>query len=291
MDMRATIKGAVLALMLGCGSALADDSVAMITDLEGAVKVKSGTRLQDADVLMSLSAGSMLTVPTGAKLNLVYYASSKEYQFNGPDSVMLAAEAPASLSGSESKARAVKALGGNKIAPTEVQNLVQAGLQMRSIDLRKRIQLRSPVESVVIDAQPQFIWAPLEPEVQYRFSLHDEAGQAVLETLVDRTSLRLPEGTVLKPGVAYTWTVSARSRSGSDYSANARFRSATAEQRAAVASLREGLAATPSERVMLAVMLERMGLQAEADEAWKLAARDRPNSPQLKRLAAQAVVE
>lgn len=292
MGMRAMLKtgAAGLALMLAFGAQAAPEPVAMITDVEGPVLVRlgPGPRSEPADVLMSLPAGAALTLPSGGKLSLVYFGSSKEYQFTGPDAVSLAVEHPTALSGSEAGARSLKALGGARIAPAEVQNLVQAGLQMRSADLRKRIQLRSPVNAVVTEAQPLFVWSPLEPGVQYRFSLHDESGQAILETLIDSTSLRLPEASGLKDGTAYTWTVSARSRSGSDFATSAEFRTADAAQRAAVATLREGLAATASERVLLALMLQNMGLYAEAGEAWQAAARDRPESGQLRRLAAQA---
>lgn len=283
----------VLALPLAAVAAPAPraaEPVAMITDLAGTVLVQNGATGGSAEVLMSLPAGAALTLPGGARLTLVYFGSAKEYAFAGPDSITLGDGQPDSISGSEADARTLLALAQHSIQSGEVQQLVQAGLQMRSIDLRKRIQLRWPVQTLVTDPTPVFSWTALEPELQYRFSLRDDAGLTILETLQSRPRLRLPSEIVLREGASYSWSVETRARNGSAYAASGDFSVATGEQRAEAERLRVGAEASASERLLNAILLQKLGLHSEAAPVWQQLAAERPESASLQRIAAQAAL-
>ncbi|HUP90980.1 MAG TPA: hypothetical protein VM074_01935 [Solimonas sp.] len=287
--------GAALGVFLLAGAGLASprgpEPVALVADVEGAVLVTHpGDESAVADLFSSLPVGAVLTVPAQARLTLVYYAGSREYHFAGPDSITLGLTAPASLSGAEAEATPLRAVDASRgLSPEDVRQLVLGGLEVRGAGVRKRIQLRNPVGTVITEPQPVFSWTPLEADTEYRFALRDERGEVLLDTLLTRTRLRLPEGIALADGGAYSWSVEAPGPAGRVVTGE--FRVADAGQRETLAALKASLAdGATSDRVLYALLLQKLGMQGEAAATLQRLAAERPNSAQLQRISAQATL-
>ena len=288
-----TLGTLLLVLMAPAQSALpagktGDEPVAMITDLKGVVTVHGAQGDQNADMLMSLEPGAELRIPAGGSITLVYYGAARKYTYAGTDTVNIGAAAPNAASGALGESHVIALATETGLGARQVQELVQGGMQMRSLDPRKRIRLKNPVRTVVLEPTPVFSWEPLEPNTQYRFTLRDDAGLTLLETLMGSTRLRLPQEIKLRDGVSYTWQVEARAASGNAYAAAAEFSLLPAAQRVLIEGKRPAPDAEVSEFLVYALMLQQNNLRYDAGKAWRALASYRPESGLLQRLAADA---
>lgn len=285
------MRGLFLVLMLASGAARAapaPEAVALVADVEGAVlATHPGDAPAVVDLFTSLPPGAALTVPDGARVNLLYYASGRTFRFSGPDSVTLGKDAPASLSGAESDSAPARSATG--LTADDVRQLVLASLDVRGTGVRKRLQLRSPVGTVVTQADPVFTWAALEPGARYRFALRDEGGRVLWETQTEATRLQLPAGTELAAGEVYGWLVETRGASGKAFSATAEFRVADGAQREQLERFRSELGqGDAADRLLYALVLHKLGMEQESAVALQALARERPQSAQLQRVSAHA---
>jgi hypothetical protein len=276
------------AMVLAAAPKSADEPVAMITDLKGAVSVHSALGDQGADLLMSLQPGAELRIPAAGSVTLVYYASARRYTYAGADTVSVGAQSPSAGSGAPGSSRVLAPAGDTGLDARQVQELVQGGMQMRNFDPRKRIRLKSPVRTALLERGPVFVWEPLESGTQYRFTLRDDAGLVLLETLMDSTRLRLPQEIRLHEGVNYTWQVDARAVGGNAYSASTEFSLLPAAQRALIEGRRPSADAEVSDVLVYALLLQENNLRDEAGKIWSVLAGEHPESGSLQRLAADA---
>lgn len=70
-----------------------------------------------------------------------------------------------------------------------------------------QVALRSPLDVVVEDLTPRFVWEPVEGAEQYTLRLFDETGKEIYAVEVEATAYVLSTPTVLAGGRAYRWTV------------------------------------------------------------------------------------
>ena len=73
---------------------IADEAVAMVTDLIGKAIVTRQGEQKACEILMSIFAGDELRVAADSKLTLVYFKTAKEYTFAENSVVKINGEAP-----------------------------------------------------------------------------------------------------------------------------------------------------------------------------------------------------
>jgi hypothetical protein len=138
--------------------------------------------------------------------------------------------------------------------------------------------LEYPVDTKVATLQPVLRLSSAEDLGEARVTLRDEAGRDVWKGKAAGATIR--PTTKLSAATRYTWTVmNARGVVG-----EAQFETLAAQPLARVEKSRAG-ARSFSERVMHALLLQELGAAQDAKAAWGELARERPELPELARLA------
>ena len=255
--------------------------IAIVTDVSGKVAGPGAV-----SILSEITVDARLRLESGAKLVALYMKSGDEYIFSGPSEVQFQAGGPKVLSGAQPQKRASPVGKGSNVTIKPV-GVTQAAYVMRSGRSSARIKLLSPSGTKTLDTAPEFRWQEVEPGMKYRFELTDETGHSLHEGEVQATSMRLPASVTLKPGMTYTWEVSARTADNRRYVSAGDFSVAPADLRAQVNSLRPASSAPVSDRVAYAAWLEQVELRDEARKYWQVLAKERPDDEKLKALAAE----
>jgi len=255
------------------------EPIAIVTDVQGAVSLLSGTAASPLPLLSELPEGTRVRLGGGARLTALYVRSGDEFTARGPGTVDFNAVRPEATGGATMSRRAPPQGREIRIRPSSV---AQGGLVVRSAGAR----LVSPVASTTLERSPEFSWEDVRRNVHYRFSLTDADGAAVYGAETDARTLRLPPSVVLKPGALYRWEVTVRSNGDHLQSVRATFRTATDDVRAQAQALRPESAAGFPTRVAYAVWLDQMELRDEARRLWRELASERPDDATLRQRAA-----
>ncbi len=264
-------------------SPAAAQNVAMITDLLGTCTATVHNETATCDILASFETGAIIDTQQGTSLSLVYFESGGEYRFKGNARIEVAAHKPVVNSGEPSE---VKGLTLVRKLKRPTAQLKQTAFVMRSgVKRKKRLQLVSPTNTVVLNPQPTFKWSSIDTDAQYRFSLTDESGQVILESLTETSSITLPSSIRLASGEWYSWEVEARLTTGAVYSSIADFRPATDRERGKIEQSRPGKTARFSEQLTFAMYLDQLGFKDEARKLWRELASLRPRAKTLARTA------
>lgn len=266
----------VLAVLChGSAGAAEAESVAIVTDLTGKAVVleKSGKRA--ISILFEIKSDTKVQLDDNARMIILYMKSSQEYEIRGPSIVQFKSFQPESTSGNKPKKRSILFGAGGKGVRIDPVTVAQAAMVMRSME---------PV--LMLETHPELRWEPAQPHPEYRFTLNDEAGNVLLETVVAACSYKLPPAINLDDKRTYKWRVAAPPQDDESYSASGLFRIAPVKLRKLVESIRPHEADSLSEHVAFAIWLEQMKLKNEARKYWRMAATKRPDDPQLVDLAA-----
>lgn len=259
------------------------EAVAMIADLVGGGCTLSGATPGPCEILGYLEPGSTLRLTKGARATVVFFGSGREYVVAGPGETRIDATAPTTLAGNVPQGRELALARDTGLEASDVRGHKQAALILRGFSKRKKkLRLHTPRNTGVIDPHPTFEWAALEPGVQYRFALSDQAGRMVLQTLVNTNRFTLPSEITLTEATLYTWQVDTRLADGTTFSSSADFTLLEQSQRRALERVRPAADAPVSELVLYAVLLEREGVRGAAKRWWALAAERRPGDEVLR---------
>jgi hypothetical protein len=258
----------------------AAQGVAIVTDVSGKV-----TGPGAVTILSEITVDARLQLEAGARLVALYLRSGDEYSLTGPAQVQFQAGGPNVITGAKPQKRA--SLVGKSNVTIKPVGVTQAAYVMRSGRSSARIRLLSPAGTLTLDAAPEFRWQEVEPGMKYRFELTDDTGRSLHEAELQATSLKLPASVALKPGISYTWEVSARTADNRRYVSAGDFSVAPPDLRAQAASLRPAASAPVSDRVAYAAWLAQVDLRDEARKYWRALAKERPGDEKLKALAAE----
>lgn len=276
----------MLACVLPIAGALAQpakpSAVAMITDLVGEASLVAEKRT--ASILDEIAVDQRIKLDTGARMVLVFLKTGEEFDFRGPSLVHIKIGLAEALSGAQPERRSTRFGGGKAIRISPI-NINQGAVLMRNVQGETRLRLLSLVDTVTLDAWPEFRWNGSQEGTLLRLELFDDKGKRVLEREVGGVSFVLPGNVRLKSGVRYRWLLSGKAANGQAISNSAHFTLASLELRADAENLRPGIAATLSEQVIYAAWLEQKELRDEARKYWRIAATERPNDSRLRELA------
>ncbi len=287
----------IMALLIGCAllgqfwnaapAATFATPDAVVTDIEGSVRLERGPIRRPVAALDPLFASDRLSLAPGARVETaITNGAGRVVVVRGPCHCVLRGADIVPLDGAcaleqRDLAQAWRAL---RIAPGA---LGRASVSMRGA-ARAPMLLLAPVGPQLANAPTRLRWeAPYGPQAQaweYAVRLIDPEGQLILSARTREPSFSLA-GQPLLPGLAYLWTVEATAPDGRRSRAAAEFlilgeaaqRPLRALQAAAMQLRVEPQRVVDSaEEVLLAVALEQAGLRNDAQAQWQAIGALRP---------------
>lgn len=193
----ATLAFAAVLLLIGCTDSFAADL--LVTDVRGAVTRAGST--QPVALFDTLKPGARLSVPEGARVELLDSAAGSIQPVRGPATIALTAQGPKAEAGTLDPVRSVDAqLRKVKITG---QDVALGSLRMRSADTRL---LEGPDGFVTASEARTYRWKG-RPNL-LRLEIATQDGEVVHKARVEGGSYTLPESVKLEAGRTYVWGVS-----------------------------------------------------------------------------------
>jgi hypothetical protein len=254
-------------------------AVGMVTDLAGRATVAGGKAVRLLDEVVP---GAWVQLDKDARLVMVQLATGDELVFKGPCRLKFGVSGKPE-GAAPAEVRRHPALGALKLRPG---GMVQAALVMRggSRELRLEVLPKGPV---LLDPLPEFRWQALGLSAEYTLKVFDATGRLHLERSLAQPSLKLPADKALKAEEDYTWILEARVPNQAPRISTGRVRLLDAQRRADLEQSRPGAGSTFAERLVFAALLEELQVWDEAGPAWQALAKERPEDPRLRVLAAR----
>ena len=261
------------AVLLSTALAAAGSPVAFVADIQGSATIEGNGKLT---FLTELAPGTRLLLGTKATAAITYASTGAEYSIAGPGQFLVSAEEVTAERGSKPRRRSVAALSDGQVVKQAAQTAT-ASLRMRGLAAAATpAALLFPVSTRIATLRPDLRWLA-EAGEEYTLVVSDPAGREVWKGRARQGSARTAP---LSAGTRYTWTVaSTRGPLGESH-----FETLPAD---AIKRAERSRAAARSfpERVVNALLLQEIGAQQEARDAWAELARERPDLPELPALA------
>lgn len=263
-----------LALLLSL-SARAADPVAFLSDVKGEVVMNGSGK---PPFLSELLPGTKLVLAKDAAAAVMFVVSGEEFSLKGPGEFVVTRENVKASKGAAPTSR-VPTLRASTAAFVDTSRAATASLRMRSAPGPKgeRPAPVYPVNTRIATLQPTLRWTG-EPGAAYSVVVTAASGKEVFRGTTKGPSLALPAR--LQAGQSYSWTFSA----GEAALGDAHFETLTADSIAAAEKARS-VARTFPDRVLLALVLQDLGAAQDAREVWTQLAAERPDLPELAKLA------
>lgn len=262
--------------------AVADEAVAMVTDVSGSATVTEDGNAAKLALLAYLMPKDQIRLENGAKVVITFFTKPQEFVFNGPAKIEINADGPKVLTGSAAETHHLgqeKASAARKFSAMQRENLAQATFEMR--EGKPGLRLIGPVDTAVISTLPRFAWAGVK-NASYHFVLIGGDGKTIRETKTTEPGIELSGKNPLKPGHAYEWKVETHLATGETLSASGKFTVMDEKKAIKISQARPKPGADFSERVLYAAMMEAEGAKYEAAQEWRALAKERPDDPVLQ---------
>lgn len=272
---RAAVAAAAAALALGAAAA---SPVAFVTDVGGSATIEGDGKVA---FLAELEAGTRLFLGTGARVSVTFARSGSEFALAGPGEFLVSAEGVVAERGAAPARHDVPKLADTAVI-ARLSRSATASLRMRSAAANPAkaaaTALQYPVDTRIATLQPALRWRAAQKGESATIRLHDESGRQVWSGKSANGTARPPVR--LAAATRYTWSVATpRGALG-----EAQFETLPAERLAQAEKARSSARTFP-ERVLHAVLLQDFGADQDAQAAWAQLARERPDLPELARLA------
>jgi len=252
--------------------------MAMVTDAQGDVRL--GLETNQVAITSEVAASLPVTLKAGAQATLVMYGTGEEVRLSGPGTFTF--NEKGGVSGPASGIRRSKGPGLTLKESLKPGGLAQASLVMR---VPFDIELLEPSQPVVRTARPQFRWVPVRGAQAYEFKLRHADGSVLHALTTQATSLSLPPGVELQPGVKYQWVITTDLPGARMLRSEGDLELLDAKRSRAIERLRMAAHKSFSGRLIYASSLQVCGLRAEAKVEWRILAALRPDEPMLQSLA------
>src|SRR5258708_14280213 len=257
-----------LALCLGAQGA---EPVAFVVDLKGNATIEGDGKV---NFLAELAAGTKLLLGTGARVAVTYATSGTEFTIVGPGEFVVTTSEIRTEKGAAPTRRTVMALPDPGIV-ARVSRTATASVRMRSVSPAAK-GLEYPVNTKVATLQPALRWRGAAGATG-NVVLVDSSGKEVWKA-ASASPAHPPVR--LAPGMHYTWSVATPAGPLGEAS----FETLQPDALAKADRSRASAKAFP-DRVLHAFLLQDLGATQDAREAWAALAGERPDLPELGRLA------
>ena len=267
---RAAIALLVALAALGSGAA----PVAFVADIRGNATIEGDGRLA---FLAELPPGTRLLLGSNAAAAIAYAASGAEFTVFGPGRFVVGDDEVTAEEGAKPKRRTGPALANTAVVARAAQTAT-ASLRMRGLaPAAAPAALEFPVATRIATLRPEMRWRQ-RPGEEYVLALQDAAGRELWKGPGKGSGTR--PATPLAAATRYSWTVTgSRGLAG-----EAHFETLPADAIRRAEKSRSG-ARTFAERVVHALVLQEIGADQEARDAWAALAGERPDLPELSALA------
>ncbi len=273
----------LLALCL-CALGARAQTVALVTDVKGAVVFAPERSGKPVALLSELASGADILLDNGASLSFVYLQSGTEFELRGPAHITLGATAPQSVAGAGATLRSSVVAAETARLQTTNGRVVLGGMVMRGPGM-DRFKLLEPTGKV-LGTRPTFAWTRPPGAGSVQFELHDEGNdKLLLSTTVQGNQLVLDDSLQLQPGVNYVWRLALQVPGANSLVRSSYFSLSSPQERERMEALRPGPQAPFSDRLIYASLLEQGRFLSEAHKLWLQLAQERPDLPELRTLA------
>ena len=264
---------ACVALAIGLGAQAAN--VAFVADIRGNATIEGNGKLR---FLAELASGTRLLLGSGASAAITFAASGSEFTIAGPGEYLVTGAEVKMEKGTTPARRPVMTLPDPSVV-ARISQAATASARMRGMTLPPpSTVLEYPVDARVATLQPLFRWKSPQPAEEMFVRVQDLSGKEIWKAKVQPNTA--PTSLKLAPGTRYAWTL----RTAKGPIAGANFETLPADAIARAEKSRAG-ARTFAARVLHAVLLQDLGAEQDAREAWAVLARERPDLPELAALA------
>lgn len=253
-------------------------TVAFVTNLKGDVALDGVPR---PALLAEVAKGQKIVVSRDSVICVMYAATGKEYVLRGPGEFVVKDTEIVAPSGIPPLVRNTEWRTSYKSLENTAQTSA-ASVRMRSI-----AQPRGPAAIMVFPTAGRV--ATLQPTLRWRADASPGAVEVAMyipgeekpvhSAIAADGTYRMP--IALKADTEYVWTIAA---AGQELGSG-RFRTLGAEALQKVDMYRPAERSEFSDRLLFAVMLQEMGAQQEAREAWTRLSMERGDLPELASLA------
>lgn len=270
-----------LGLAMVLAWALCAQAGVLVTDLQG--QVHSAEKGAVA-LLVELPDGTRLTLAADAQMVGTDLTSGREYLLKGPGQFRVEKTGVLDAAGVPVPQRA---LPGGKMPEVRVAvaRVAQAALTLRGEGFSSSAPSPLvPARTAVLTATPTLKWAAVDGATGYQISVHDGAAM-VRQATTSATEWTLPALAALSAGKSYIWRVEAMGAQGRIADASTTISVVTVEQMRLLDQLKPASGAPYSLRVLYAAQLQEVGATDEARREWRMLAKERPEDPNLEKLA------
>ena len=259
-------------------------AVGMVLDVQGAVQVIDQGRASPLQLLARLAPETRLELPPQSRASVTLYGNRSVYRLTGPAVVEVSRDDIKVVRGQPAE---VKAMGEKQVAAAPMGALVTGAYRMRNIQQVTPMVLTSPENgSVLLDTRPEFAWDG-GPDARFNVALQQQGGGPSYRATVSGNRWTLPEGTRLRYGAGYVWSVTAADAAGEPATASGRFSLATQAEVDQFAALQPAEADPIEDWVYFAALLQQRQVRTEARKVWQRIARERPDLQRAAELARQ----
>lgn len=270
--MRRALAGLLLALCAGAHAA----NVAFVADIRGNATIEGNGKLK---FLAELAPGTRLLLGSGATVAITFAATGSEFTIAGPGEYLVTpSEVKVEKGLAPGKRNVMKLPDPGVVA--RVSQIATASVRMRGVAVPAPAgtMLEYPVDARVATLRPVLRWKGDTPTDGVIVRVHDAAGKEVWKAKMQPNTA--PPSLKLSPATQYSWTI----MTPKGVAAEAKFETLSADAVARAEKSRAG-AKGFSDRVLHAILLQDLGAQQDAREAWAALARERPDLPELAALA------
>ena len=262
------------AILLALALAAEGAPVAFVADVRGAATIEGDGNLT---FLTELSPGTRVNLGSHSTAAITYAASGTEFKLAGPGTFLVSADEVTAERGAKPGRRSVSVLSDASVVSRAAQTAT-ASLRMRGIvpSGAATSALEFPVSTRIATLKPSLRWRA-EPGEQYTLVLLDSTGREVWKG-GGKTGVA-SVGVPLAADNRYTWNVASTRGSLGE----AQFETLGSEAIRRAERSRSGRSF--ADRVVNALLLQEIGAQQEARDAWAELARERPDLPELPALA------
>lgn len=253
-------------------------SIAFVTNLKGEVTLDGVPR---PALLAEVTKGQKIVVARDSVLFVMYAATGKEYVLRGPGEFVVKDTEIVAPNGMPPVVRNTEWRTTSKTLESAAQTSA-ASVRMRSV-----AQPKAPPAVMIFPTAGRI--ATLQPTLRWRSDASPGAVELAMyvpgeekpvhSAVAGDGSYRVPAA--LRADTEYVWTIAV---AGQEL-ASGRFRTLPAEALQKIEVHRPAERAEFSDRVLFAVMLQEMGAQQEAREAWTRLSMERGDLPELASLA------
>lgn len=262
-------------LLAFCAGAHAAN-VAFVADIRGNVTIEGNGKL---NFLAELAPGTRLLLGSGAAVSITFAATGSEFTIAGPGEYVVTPADVKMEKGIAPVRRSVMKLPDPGVV-ARVSQAATASVRMRGVTAPAPAAtvLEYPVDARVATLRPVLRWKGDMSSDGAMVRVQDAAGKEVWKAKVQANTASA--SLKLSPATQYTWTI----LTSKGAAAEAKFETLPGE---AVARAERSRANAKgfADRVLHAFLLQDLGAQHDAREAWAALARERPDLPELAALA------